>query len=130
MSLSVNNITGLVERYKSDGARAAAILLVKNSPKPLLEWLIRRRMREHQKFDAKYQVDTQMPVPLADLETSAPGGRFAKRYQGTPIAVLHKPIRRLEVDRPRFTFIDLGSGKGRVSWTPKMRQVVKVEPCR
>jgi SAM-dependent methyltransferase len=114
MALLVNNITRLVERYERDGPRAAAILLGKNLPRPLHEWLIRRRMREHQKFDAKYHVDTQMPVPLSDLETSAPGGRFAKRYQGTPIVVLHKIIRRLKVDRSRFTFIDLGSGKGRV----------------
>jgi SAM-dependent methyltransferase len=62
----------------------------------------------------KYGVDTQAPVRVSELETSAPGARFANRYEGAPIAALHKIIRRLQLDRRRFTFIDLGSGKGRV----------------
>src|SRR5438105_13430427 len=75
---------------------------------------MRRRRLQHERFDKKYQIDTQMPVAIADLETTAPGAKFANRYQGSPVAVLHRMIRRLKVDRQRFTFIDLGSGKGRV----------------
>lgn len=90
------------------------MLIGKNLPRPLREWQIRRLTLQHQRFDKKYQLDTQIPVPVADLERAAPGARFANRYQGTPIAVLHRVIGRLKIDRHRFTFIDLGSGKGRV----------------
>jgi SAM-dependent methyltransferase len=90
------------------------MLVGKNLPKPVLEWQIRRRRLQHERFDAKYHLDTQMPVAIADLETTAPAAKFANRYQGTPIALLHRIIRRLKVDQQRFTFIDLGSGKGRV----------------
>jgi SAM-dependent methyltransferase len=90
------------------------MLIGKNLPQPVLEWQIRRRRLQHERFDAKYHIDTQMSVALADLETTAPGAKFANRYQGSPLAVLHRIIRRLKVDRQRFTFIDLGSGKGRV----------------
>lgn len=104
----------LVRRCREDGLRSAVMLIGKNLPAPLREWQIRRLTLQHQRFDANYQLDTQIPVPLADLETAAPGAKFANRYQGTPIAVLHRIIRRLKLDRHRFTFIDLGSGKGRV----------------
>ena len=114
MPLIVHRVAQLLQRSRQDGLRSAVMLVGKNLPRPLQEWQIRRRMLQHQKFDLKYQVDTQIPVALADLETAAPGAKFANRYQGTPIAVIRRIIRRLKVDRRRFTFIDLGSGKGRV----------------
>jgi len=114
MPLVNHRVIYLVQRCRKEGLRSTVMLVGKNLPRPLHEWQIRRRMLQHQRFDLKYQVDTQIPVALADLETAAPGARFANRYQGTPIAVLHRIIRRLKIDRQRFTFIDLGSGKGRV----------------
>jgi len=114
MMLLNHAVVQLIQRSRRDGLRSTAALVGKNLPRPLYEWLIHRRVRAHEQFDLKYRVDTQMPVRLHELEMSAPGARFAIRYEGTPIAVLHKIIRRLKVDRRRFTFIDLGSGKGRV----------------
>jgi SAM-dependent methyltransferase len=114
MPLLDHSAVQLIRRTRRDGLRSTAVLVGKNLPRPLYEWLIRRRVREHERFDLKYRVDTQMPVRLHELETTAPGARFANRYEGTPIAVLHKIIRRLKVDRRKFTFVDLGSGKGRV----------------
>ncbi len=114
MLLINENIIELLQRCRKDGLRHTAMLVGKNLPRPLREWQIRRRMLQHQRFDLKYQLDTQTPVQLANLETAAPGAKFAHRYQGTPIAILHRIIRRLKLDRQRFTFIDLGSGKGRV----------------
>lgn len=106
------NFFELAQRH--GGMSGAGILVLKNLPRPFHEWLIRRRMREHEAFDLKFGIDTQMRVRVSDLETSASGARFANRYEGTPIAPLRKILRRLKVDRRRFTFIDLGSGKGRV----------------
>ncbi len=103
-----------VQNIRDNGLRNTLMLLGKNLPQPIREWQMRHRRLQHQRFDIKYHVDTQIPVAVADLETTAPGAKFANRYQGTPVAVLHRIIRRLKVDRQRFTFIDLGSGKGRV----------------
>jgi SAM-dependent methyltransferase len=113
MSLS-RSVIRLVRQCQKDGLRSTAVLIGKNLPRPVHEWQVRRRMLQHQRFDVKYQLNTQIPVPAAELETTAPGAKFANRYQGTPIAVLRRIIRRLKLDRQRFTFIDLGSGKGRV----------------
>ena len=104
----------LFERYRKDGLRSTLMLVGKNLPRPVLEWQARRLRLQHERFDLKYQIDTQTPVAVADLEMTAPAARFATRYQATPIAILQRIIRRLKVDRQRFTFIDLGSGKGRV----------------
>jgi SAM-dependent methyltransferase len=114
MPLINQRIAYLLKRCRTNGLRSTLMLVGKNLPRPVLEWQIRRRRLQHERFDTKYDIDTQMPVALADLETTAPGAKFATRYQGSPVAVLHRIIRRLKVDRQRFTFIDLGSGKGRV----------------
>jgi SAM-dependent methyltransferase len=114
MPLTNQRFAYLLNRCRKDGLRFALLLLGKNLPQPMLKWQMRRRRLQHQRFDTKYQVDTQAPVAVADLETTAPGAKFANRYQGTPIAPLHRIIRRLNIDRQRYTFIDLGSGKGRV----------------
>jgi SAM-dependent methyltransferase len=114
MLLINQRLAYLLNRCRKNGLRGTLMLVGKNLPQPVLEWQIRRRRLQHERFDAKYHIDTQMPVAIADLETTAPGAKFANRYQGSPVAVLHRIIRRLKVDRQRFTFIDLGSGKGRV----------------
>jgi SAM-dependent methyltransferase len=107
-------IIHVLDHCRKDGLRGVAVLIGKNLPGPLLDWRIRLRTSRHQRFDSRYQIDTQIPVAVADLETTAPGAKFANRYQGTPIAVVRRIIRRLKVNRQQFTFIDLGSGKGRV----------------
>jgi SAM-dependent methyltransferase len=114
MPLVNQRLAYLLKRCGKDGLRSTLMLVGKNLPQPVLEWQMRHRRRQHERFDTKYNIDTQMPVALADLETTAPGAKFANRYQGAPVAVLHRIIRRLKIDRQRFTFIDLGSGKGRV----------------
>lgn len=104
----------VLRRTRKGGLERTFMLIGKNLPGPLRGWLIRHRIRQHDRFDAKYRVETQAPVRISDLETANPAAPFANRYEGTPIAAIHKIIRRLKVDRPQFTFIDLGSGKGRV----------------
>jgi SAM-dependent methyltransferase len=109
-----NSLTPLLRRARKDGLERTFMLIGKNLPGPLRGWLIRYRTRQHDRFDEKYRVDTQAPVRISDLETANPAALFANGYEGTPIAAIHKIIRRLKVDRPQFAFIDLGSGKGRV----------------
>ena len=114
MPLVSNSLTSLLRRARKGGLERAFMLFGKNLPGPLRGWLIRHRIRQHDRFDTKYRVDTQAPVRISDLETANPAAPFANRYEGTPIVAIRKIIRRLKIDRPQFTFIDLGSGKGRV----------------
>jgi SAM-dependent methyltransferase len=89
-------------------------LLGKNLVWPYYGWLIRRSIQAHEEFDSKYGLDTQTPIPIHKLEASAPGAQYAIHYEGTAIPLVHKILRRLRTDLSCFTFIDLGSGKGRV----------------
>jgi SAM-dependent methyltransferase len=114
MQFLSSSLMPLIRRAREDGLQSTVMLIGKNLPRPFRGWLIRRRIRQHCRFDARYGVDTQAPVRILDLEAANPAAAFANRYEGTPIAAIHKVIRRLKVDRPQFTFIDLGSGKGRV----------------
>ena len=68
----------------------------------------------HKEFDSKYGLNTQVPVSLNNLETTAPGAEYTNKYEGAAIPLIHRIIRQLRTDISRFTFIDLGSGKGRV----------------
>ncbi|MBV8361346.1 MAG: class I SAM-dependent methyltransferase [Deltaproteobacteria bacterium] len=94
--------------------RSSAALVGKNLIWPICQWVLRRRIRAHDRFDEKYALDTQTPIAARNLEGANPLAHFAHRYEGTPIPLIHKIIRRLGTDLRRFTFIDLGSGKGRV----------------
>lgn len=104
----------LFQYAKANGLRSSAALVGKNLIWPICEWLIRRRIEAHERFDRRYGLDTQTPILAHRLELMAPGGKFAHRYEGTPIPLLRKIVRRIGTDLRRFTFIDLGSGKGRV----------------
>ena len=102
------------KQLTTNGLGGLASLACKNLPGPVRRWMLRRRIENHRQFDSIYGVDTQAPVGLSELERSAPAWLHAVSYTGTPIAVAHKIIRKLPIDFNRFTFIDLGSGKGRV----------------
>jgi len=104
----------LVQHISDNGLRSSAVLVGRNLIWPYCEWLIRRGIRAHEEFDFKYGLDTQTPIPIRNLETSAPGARYAVHYEGAAIPLIHKILRQLRTDLSRFTFIDLGSGKGRV----------------
>jgi 16S rRNA G966 N2-methylase RsmD len=69
--------------------------------------------REGRRFDRLHGTDTHDPARL-DALTVASGSRatgFA--YIATPPRMLSTFIAALPADRARFTFVDLGSGKGR-----------------
>lgn len=60
-------------------------------------------------------IHTTRAVEVARLELSAETGRaHAHRYEPTPFGVLDDLLLELGLDFPRYTFVDLGSGKGRV----------------
>jgi len=102
------------QHVRAKGLRSSAALLGKNLVWPYYAWLVRRSIQAHEKFDFKYGLETQTPIPIRNLETSAPGAQYAIQYEGAAIPLVHRIIRQLRTDLRRFTLIDLGSGKGRV----------------
>jgi SAM-dependent methyltransferase len=104
----------LVRYARANGLQGLAGLVGKNLVWPYCQWLTRRRIRAHEKFDLRYGLDTQTPIPIRHLESSMPAAQFAIQYEGAPIKLIDKTLRQLKTDLHRFTFIDLGSGKGRV----------------
>jgi SAM-dependent methyltransferase len=102
------------QHIRKNGLRSAAVLVGKNLIWPYCVWLIRRRIQAHEQFDLKHGLDTQTPIPIRDLEIWEPAAQYAVHYEGAAIPLVHRILRHLRTDLSRFTFIDLGSGKGRV----------------
>lgn len=87
----------------------------------------RRRRFGDLDFDFDHRVNTTGgTVSWRDRLT----GIFTSAYQATDPALLHEMLHALNVDFRRFTFIDLGSGKGRtllIAATYPFRRIVGVE---
>lgn len=65
-------------------------------------------------FDIRYGVETTKRVHLSDLHIDSPNWSYAEGYWPTPPSVFANALQDLEIRFEDFTFIDLGSGKGRV----------------
>jgi hypothetical protein len=64
--------------------------------------------------DHELGIKTTRNVPLDALSIDSENRVHAHRYEPSPFAVLPDMLLGLGLDYPRYTFIDLGSGKGRV----------------
>ncbi|MCE4553783.1 class I SAM-dependent methyltransferase [Roseateles cellulosilyticus] len=77
------------------------------SPLGLLDaWADRR-------FDARHGTETSTDAQLRDLSIDSPNRRQAHRYTPTPPSALRRVLERLPIDRTGYSFVDIGSGKGR-----------------
>ncbi|MFZ1685044.1 MAG: hypothetical protein WAU88_13090 [Candidatus Zixiibacteriota bacterium] len=66
-------------------------------------------------FDLRYQLDTRQVVPLDNLTVAGENRQHGHRYEPARTAILRKVLPRLKELAPDdSTFVDLGSGKGRV----------------
>jgi hypothetical protein len=66
-------------------------------------------------FDEKYGTDTGGTREIGSLDVvDSPAARFAVRYDPSSEASVRLLLDNLQIDYPRFNFIDFGSGKGRV----------------
>jgi SAM-dependent methyltransferase len=87
-----------------------------------------------QEFDRKHGVDTAGYIPLSRLELSDKNWMLGTAYQGIgPNADFEELFRGLELTYPDFTFVDLGSGKGRALMLASLlpfRKIVGVEFSR
>jgi SAM-dependent methyltransferase len=64
--------------------------------------------------DRALGIETSRAVALESLALLGDNAIHAERYEPTPFPVLDDMLLELGLDYPRYTFVDLGSGKGRV----------------
>jgi hypothetical protein len=85
-------------------------------------------------FDQKYGTDTGGVRNIATLDViDQPAALYAVRYRPSSEAFVRASIEKLKIDPASFTFVDFGSGKGRVllvAATFPFKQIVGVEFSR
>ena len=81
-------------------------------------------------FDLKYGTDTSGIIPGDALSCDDRNNLWSTAYYGVSPSVVNQALAALDLDWPRFTFLDLGSGKGRALLLASrfpFRRVVGVE---
>src|ERR1700722_5150235 len=64
-------------------------------------------------WDEEFNVETARPVLMSQLSVESRNARFACHYEPIGAERFHKIMRGLEIDHSQFTFVDIGSGKGK-----------------
>jgi predicted RNA methylase len=81
-------------------------------------------------FDYRFGTETTGLTSLKSLGVTSPSVEQAKDYEATPNRLFRKCISMLLIDHRRFSFVDLGSGKGRALLLASefpFRQIIGVE---
>jgi SAM-dependent methyltransferase len=85
-------------------------------------------------FDQKYGTDTGGTRNIASLDVvDSPAALYAVRYEPSCARLVRDQLNKLNVDEAQFTFIDFGSGKGRVlliAAERPFREVIGIEFSR
>jgi hypothetical protein len=74
----------------------------------------RARLSAQAEYDREHHVDTGGIVYLGDLPIPSENAAYGTRYGPTEETTFRDMMSELALDYPRFTFIDIGSGKGAV----------------
>jgi SAM-dependent methyltransferase len=97
----------------------------------LLIYLLSYKPFNDRSFDRRHGTDTGGMVPTRDLDIADESTKWQSNlYLGSPDRVTRHIVRSLDIDCSKFTFVDYGSGKGRVLFTAAefpFREVVGVE---
>ena len=112
----------LVQSLRDVGIRRTAVRVVEGlawRTAPIREWpkaQIRRiRLVADAQFDRKYGVDTGGAIGVNQLDFSDDQKKSGFwRYEATPESAIRGILKALPIRHEEFTFIDCGSGKGRV----------------
>ena len=70
--------------------------------------------RIERRFDARYGLDCVAWIPVSELTVKSPNKALANIYGPTPAWLMHRFLRSVPEDLSGFSFVDFGSGKGRV----------------
>jgi len=115
-------------------ARAAGLAArVRESVQDILFWLrMSTWSRIYDGFDRRHGTETGGAIALGRLGIRHPAAKFGIRYEAIDPEVFRQALQelRFEIDLGRFTFIDLGCGKGRalvLAREFKFKEVVGVE---
>ena len=87
---------------------------------PKFLWNNARRLRaaiyqsRRRSYDRHFSVDTQGSVEISEMGINDKQRKSSNRYEATPHLVFLKMLRSFQIDYRRFTFVDIGSGKGAV----------------
>ena len=92
----------LVKNVRYHGARALSGELFRNVDDSASE------------FDREKGTDTEAIREIGSLDVHSDNARHAVRYQPSPHLLATEVIHSIPIDPTAFTFIDFGSGKGRV----------------
>ncbi len=65
-------------------------------------------------FDLEHDIETSQRVHASDLRVSSRNWMDGANYDPAPVKLIWETIAALPIDAAEFTFIDFGSGKGRV----------------
>lgn len=65
-------------------------------------------------FDRRYAIETSEIVEFSDNLISDKNQMYGNSYVPTPPNTFHRIVQSLDIYLSNFTFIDFGSGKGRV----------------
>lgn len=67
------------------------------------------------RFDLRHGIETSAVVPVAEMQdVDATLASHAVHYEPSTLPKFERAMRALPVDHSRYTFVDYGSGKGRV----------------
>lgn len=98
-------------------------LIVKNLLLLYSEW-------SENRFDRVRNVKTAGIIPTKSLGALTENKQFSEDYVPTPLSVIKRSIESLPYDLGDFTFIDIGSGKGRVLFKAaeyNFRKIIGIE---
>jgi SAM-dependent methyltransferase len=97
----------------------------------LLIYLLSYKPYNDNSFDHRHGTDTSGMVPTQDLDIADDTTKWQSNlYLGSPARVTRHLIKSLDIDCRKFTFVDYGSGKGRVLFAAAefpFKEVVGVE---
>jgi predicted RNA methylase len=134
----IRSTTRRLQRHlRGRGLAGTAIFAAKY---PFYTWLAlrhrevtRREAEQSLAFDRRYGVDTAADIRAENLNVASENWVYGGHYEATPVALFSKMMAHLSIDREQFTFIDYGSGKGRVlllAALQSFRRVVGIEYSR
>ena len=88
------------------------------------------RMVDLRRYDRKHHVNTAGLVELDKLDIDSPSKAHGTRYGGASPWQFRDLLERLPIDASKYTFIDIGSGKGAALFQASdfpFREIIGVE---
>jgi len=104
-----------VASTRGHGVWGALSQIPVNASRALRAWSPKRRRarREDLAFDRRHGIDTATPTAVAALGVAGDSAGHAVEYKPSGIAFVRAALGRLDIAHAQYSFVDLGSGKGR-----------------